>query len=104
MNTERRTRLLRQCLVLLDRTAVKVDLTPLATTLDVDFLEHVLLFVGAVRDELCEDEASDTIPAGELPCTCVDVPTLDRTITALGCPKHDACGRCGTPRVSCVCA
>ena len=78
MNSELRARLKNQASALLERTALKVDLAPLGVALDVDFLEHVLLFVSAVDAALSQDERS-TIP------------------------PVDACGLCGHPRRKCGC-
>jgi hypothetical protein len=100
-----RQRLLAQALVLLDRTAIKLTLTPLGCALDVDFLESVVLFVGAVQSHLENvDEASDTIPAGPT-CTCITYAANAANGTAVvPCPQHDACGRCGQTRAVCACA
>ena len=63
MNSELRARLKDQASALLERTALKLDLTPIGVALDLDFLEHVSLFVAAVEDALAEDErSSDTLP------------------------------------------
>lgn len=69
MNSELRARLKHQAAALLERTVVKLELTPLGVALDVDFLEHVSLFVAAVEDALAADErGSDTIPPAEGVC------------------------------------
>lgn len=79
-----RTSLLEQCARLLDRAAVKLDLTPLGCALDVDFLETVVLFVGAVQsyleDELVGFAERDTLP-----------------------PSAESCGNCGNPLGGCPC-
>jgi hypothetical protein len=98
-----RQRLLAQALVLLDHTAFKLIATPLRVELDADFLESVVLFIGAVQSHL---ERSDTIPA-EAPCTCARVISYGEqrvTVTALDCPQHDVCGCCGQVRAVCTCA
>lgn len=148
MNSERRSRLKDQCAALLDRTAVKLDLTPLGCALDVSFLEHVVLMVNAVlefidggvavdeereaaRAELlltCEiietrEEAPDvggvklfasavaeflradasaspTLPPSAPECTCT---ARDASGRFSPCAIHDACGRCGHVRASCLC-
>lgn len=78
-----RAELLLQARILLDRTAVKVELSPLGCSLDIDYLEHMLLFVGAVQAYLEQEEVAHRAPA---------------TI-----PPVEACGLCGHPRSQCGC-
>lgn len=77
---------------LLERTAVKLDLTPLGCAVDVAFLESVVRFVSSVQTHL--DSERDTLPPGPPLCTCAD---------GAACPAHDTCGRCGQLRAECSC-
>jgi hypothetical protein len=94
---------------LLDRTAVKLDLTPLGCALDVDFLEDVVLFVKATEEHLRHCESADTLPP----------PANDAHDTlVMGLSRYDGedqgglamlarvevCGRCHRTHTECSCA